>query len=88
MYINGLGVFLNYKEAVKWFKLAAKQGSSEAINNMGLLYDIGGFGLTADHKRAGIYYRQAAELGNASAQYNLGQNYRKGEGVSQNFQEA
>ena len=52
MYSNGWGVSRNYKEAVKWFKLAAEQDSPKAINHMGVLYDNGGFGLTADHKKA------------------------------------
>ena len=88
MYVNGLGVSRDYKEAVKWFKLAAEQDSPKAINHMAVLYDNGGFGLTADHKKAVFYYRQAAEQGDADAQYNLGQNYIKGEGVSQDFKEA
>ena len=52
MYANGRGVPQDYKEAVKWFKLAAEQGSPKAINYTGVLYDGGGFGLTADSKKS------------------------------------
>jgi len=41
LYDNGQGVQQNYKEAAKWYLLAAEQGSGSARNNLGLLYEHG-----------------------------------------------
>ena len=36
-YLNGTnGVKKNYKEAVKWYRLAAEQGDADAQNNLGM----------------------------------------------------
>ena len=37
MYANGRGVSQDYKEAVKWYQLAGKQGNAEAQINLDLL---------------------------------------------------
>ena len=34
MYLDGEGVPLDYKMAVKWFRLAAEQGNADAQNNL------------------------------------------------------
>ena len=41
MYELGEGVENNYKEALKWYKLAAENGNRDAPNNIGVLYMTG-----------------------------------------------
>ncbi|OLP04663.1 tetratricopeptide repeat protein, partial [Rhodoferax antarcticus] len=38
MYENGQGVSQDYKEAVKWYRLAAEQGNANAQSNLGVMY--------------------------------------------------
>lgn len=40
-YYHGDGVPLNYKEAVKWYQLAADQGDAEGQGNLGRMYANG-----------------------------------------------
>ena len=77
MYDNGEGVPQDYKEAVKWYRLAAEQGHAKAQYNLGLMYD-NGEGVPQDYKEAVKWYRLAAEQGVASAQTNLGFMYYNG----------
>ena len=78
------GVPQDYKEAVKWYRLAAEQGDATAQYNLGIMYD-NGQGVPQDYKEAIKWYRLAAEQGNAKAQYNLGAMYDNGEGVPQDY---
>ena len=41
MYRNGWGVAQDYKEAVKWYRLAAAQGYAMAQSNLGSKYAKG-----------------------------------------------
>jgi TPR repeat protein len=41
MYENGVGVPENDADAVKWYRLAAKQGRARAQNNLGVMYENG-----------------------------------------------
>ena len=71
-YYNGDGVLQDYKEAVKWYKLAAEQqGNESAQNSLGLMYRKGQ-GVTQDDKEALKWFRLAAAQGDADAQFNLG----------------
>ena len=36
MYANGEGVAQDYEEAVKWYRLAAEQGDTQAQSGLGL----------------------------------------------------
>ena len=66
LYENGKGVPQDYKEALKWFRLAAEQGVTEAQFGLGLMY-AHGRGVPQDVKEALKWYRLAAEKGNAAA---------------------
>ena len=55
MYYQGVGVDTDYKEAVKWYSLAAKQGDAEAQYNLGLMYDFGE-GVLEDDVLAYMWY--------------------------------
>ena len=86
-YYHGRGTPVNYTEAVYWFRKAAAQNHSAALNNLGLCYETG-LGVTKNLSEAVRYYRQAAELGNRVAQCNLGYCYDKGVGITADVYEA
>ena len=92
----------DYKEAVRLYRLSAKQGNAEAQYSLGLMYDKGQ-GVPQDYKEAArlyrlsakqgnpgalTWYRLSAKQGNAEAQYNLGLMYEKGQVVPKDFKEA
>lgn len=87
VYYEGEGVIQDYKEAVKWFRLAAEQGDAPAQCSLGYMYGNGD-GVIQDYKEAAKWCRLAAEQGDASAQHNLGWMYGKGEGVIQDYKES
>ena len=86
-YYNGLGTSVNYTEAVNWYRKAAAQNHSIALNNLGVCYEFGE-GVTKNLHEAVRYYKQAAELGSRVAQCNLGYCYTNGIGVTQDHFEA
>ncbi|MDG1074549.1 MAG: tetratricopeptide repeat protein, partial [Methylophilaceae bacterium] len=59
MYSSGQGVAQDYKEAVKWYRLAAEQGYVAAQTNLGFMYSSGQ-GVAQDYKEAVKWYRLAA----------------------------
>jgi TPR repeat protein len=88
MYERGQGgVASNYKEAVRFYRLAANQGDAKAQTNLGSMYYYGE-GVTKDHTEAVRLYHLAADQGLADAQYNLGFMYERGQGVAQDYAEA
>ncbi len=80
MHRLGVGVARDYKEAFKWFWLAANQGNSTAQNNLGVMY-VDGEGGRPDKSNSAKWFRLSAEQGNATAQLNLGAMYADGSGV-------
>jgi TPR repeat protein len=88
VYDNGLHhVAQDYKEAEKWYRLAAEQGFVYAQNNLGQLYGQG-LGVPQNYTVAVEWYRRAVKQGYANAQYNLGFMYANGHGVKQDYTEA
>jgi TPR repeat protein len=84
MYARGEGITQNFKEAVKWYRLAAEQGNARAQFYLGGMYD-GGLGITQNFKEAAEWYRLAAEQGDVDAQNRLGLMYTVGRGVIQDY---
>ena len=82
MYEQGRGVAQNYREAMRWFRLAAVQGNPSAQSNLGVMY-YKGQGIAQDYAEAMKWYRLAAEQRNPEAQFNLGVMYEEGRGVAQ-----
>jgi len=80
MYARGEGIPEDNKEAVHWWRKAAKQGDARAQFNLGVRYTYGK-GVERDAKEALRWYRKAAMQGHADAQNNLGLMYDNGEGV-------
>ena len=70
---DGLGAYDrgDYKEAVKWYRLAAEQGDAKAQYYLGAMYGKGQ-GILQDYKEAAKWYRLSAEQGFAKGQYYLG----------------
>ena len=77
VYGKGLGVPLDYKEAIRWYRAAAEQGHAFAQNNLGSMYDEGK-GVPQDYKEAVRWNRASAEQGNVIAKFNLGNSYSAG----------
>ena len=74
----------DYKEAVRLYRLSAKQGDADAQYNLGWMYD-NGQGVPQDYKEAVRLYRLSAKQGDVDAQYNLGVAYDNGQGVPQDY---
>ena len=66
----GQGVPQDYKEAFKWYRLAAEQGHAQAQCDLGEMY-YEGEGVPHDYAEAIKWWKLAAEQGHEEAQYNL-----------------
>jgi uncharacterized protein len=71
-------------EAMKWYRLAADQGSPEAQYDIGILFSFG-YGVPRNDAEAVKWFQLAADQGNLNGQYALGNSYALGEGVPQNY---
>ena len=78
---RGEGVEMDRRQALAWYRLAAKQGNAEAQYRLGELY-FGGDGVNQDRNAAVSWFRQAANQGFAPACHRLGVMYENGEGVA------
>lgn len=58
-YSDGLGAPQDYKEAVRWYRVAAEQGKASAQNNLGTMYG-GGQGVPQDYVQAHMWFNLAA----------------------------
>jgi TPR repeat protein len=65
-YALGLGVSRNYKEALKWYELAAKAGYPDAQRNYGDMFQYG-HGVHQDFYQAFIWYFAASQQGHVTA---------------------
>ena len=77
MYLEGLGVSKDSKEAFRWFRRAAEQKQGRAQHSLGLMY-LQGDGVRKDSKEASKWFRLAAYQGYADAQFYLGMMYLEG----------
>lgn len=66
LYSEGQGVVQNYREAVKWYRLAAEQGDGIAQYNLGAMY-FEGQGVTQDYMYAHMWFNIAASNGTGRA---------------------
>lgn len=66
LYASGKGVIQNYKTALQCFKIAAKQGYTDAHINIGLLY-AKGLGVSKDYQQALYWWELAALKGHPTA---------------------
>lgn len=77
MYQYGLGVKKDAKRAIKFYQLAAQQGSLPAEYNLGILYLLGD-GVTQDMNLALKWLTDSAFKGNDYAQFVLARIYENG----------
>jgi len=77
----------HYATAMRAWLPLAEQGSAQAQNNLGHLYEEG-FGVAQDYTQAMSWYKKATHQGLAEAQHNVGMLYYQGYGVRQNYRSA
>src|ERR1035438_1730651 len=66
LYHDGRGVPKDFNEAVRWFRLAAEQGTAPGASDGQVLLALSyqeGEGVPKDYKEAARWYRQAADHG-------------------------
>ena len=85
--MKGQGVEQDYKQALKWYLLSAKQGHKRSQLDLGVMFE-NGEGVSIENEKTIKWYRLAAEQGNAKAQHSLGIIHKNGQGVPQDYQEA
>ena len=66
MYANGQGVTQDYKEAVKWFRLAAKEADTDAQFQLGAMYQ-NGLGVLQDYVLAHMWFNLSGLNGDKDA---------------------
>ncbi|KAK4337063.1 hypothetical protein RND71_043759 [Anisodus tanguticus] len=97
------GVAKDHRKALKFLKMAASSGNSNAMAflgkvtiekntaagycGLGTMY-LYGKGVKVDYAKAFVNFNKAAEQGLVEAQYQIGIMYYNGYGVFQNYQEA
>lgn len=69
---EGVGTIQDIDQAIYWYTRAASRGNSDAIYNLGLLYEQGK-GVEKDAKMAASKFKDAAELGSVQAKVRLEQ---------------
>jgi Sel1 repeat len=80
MYLRGLGVAQDYKQALVWFtKAADEHNNPSAEQNLGWMYEHG-LGVTQDYQQAVTWYRKAADQGHVGGQCALAWMYQHGLG--------
>lgn len=87
IYAKGTGVPMDYKEAAKWYQLAADKGDTDAENHLAQLFEVGQ-GVPRDEAEAAKLFQRAAEKGHVGAQYSLAAMHASGRGLNPNDAEA
>jgi TPR repeat protein len=72
----------DFKNAHKWYQVAAQQQHPLALNNLGFLYQAGE-GVQKDEQLAFQHFLKSAEYGYVTAMFSLGYCYRTGKGCPQ-----
>lgn len=88
MYMTGLKVERDLKQASQYLRDAIRLGSATALNKLAVLLANGGPGLLRDPAEAVQRLREGAAAGDPKAIYNLAQQYRSGELVERDEAEA
>jgi TPR repeat protein len=76
------GVKADPVEAAKWYRMAADQNHTEAIQHLAMMNAMG-MGIEQNDSEAVRLFRKGAELGSADCKWGLGQCYLDGKGVKQ-----
>ena len=83
-------------EALRWLKMAAEHGSTDAMASLGYDYERGQEYVTLglpglvekDYAEAMRWYRKAADVGSATAMRHVGELYYSGHGVPLDYSDA
>lgn len=78
---------LDYREAVRWYRMAAMQRHVEAFYRLCVLSDIGR-GTIQDYQEALRWCRLAADYGHARAMVTIGIHYEKGRSLTKDLVQA
>src|SRR5438045_3051456 len=84
---RGRGRAEDWRKAVEYWKVAAKDNHPRAEFYLGTCYEWGE-GVGKNLKAAIAWYRKAASHGSTAAQYNLAFSYREGNGVPKSMRTA
>lgn len=88
LYEEGKFVGQDDQKALEYYLMAAQNGSTGAMNNIGNFY-FHGKGVAKDYGKAFAWYRKAADLsGNAAAECSLGMCYQYGYGTAVDYEKA
>jgi TPR repeat protein len=83
MYTKGIGVDIDYQQAIATYEKSAGQGFDKAAYKLGLIY-FEGSGVPSNMKTAFKWFRSAAANNYPAAQYYLGKMYAAGQGTAKN----
>ncbi len=75
------------KEAIEWYRKAAKNGDGESMVRLAQAYGIGN-GVDMDVTESFKWFKQAAQAGHPEGQYQLGLSYAQGYGTSKDVNQA
>jgi len=81
MYTKGIGVDVDYQQAIATYEKSAAQGFEKAAYKLGLIY-FEGSGVPSNMRTAFRWFRSAAENNYPAAQYYLGKMYAAGQGTA------
>ena len=84
---HGYGVSKDLRQALRYYRKAAKRGHAGAQNRLGWMLERGE-GTEADVAEAALWHRKAAEQGHLNGMNDLGYLYRQGRGVARDFDQA
>ncbi len=88
MYSNGESVYVDYQQAVYWFKKSAQQEFAPAQYRLGEMYYFEKGGLPRDLGKAVELFKKAAEQHDPDALMNLAMLFGTGEGVPHDTEKA
>ena len=86
-YEHGIGVPVDYGQALYWYNKSAEKGNDRGQNGLGIMY-LYGKGVQKDYTEALKWFQKAAEKGNPDAIYNVGICYHNGQGVEKDYTQA
>ena len=89
-FLHGIGVEQDIQKAIEWFEKSAEQNSTQAMNNLGLLYKQNKAELEENesYEKSIEWFTKSASLNDSTGQLYLGKAYYDGVGVEQDYKTA
>lgn len=88
LYMEGLGIEKDGKQAVYWLDRAGKNGFCDAYHNLGIIYKLGKCGEKQNFTSAYEYFLKGALNGSNNCRYDVGFMLYKGLGCKQDYAKA